>query len=252
MNTDLIIVTYNSAPYIEKCIDAIDTHTPSSYQIIVVDNGSTDDTVNLLKKLPHVELIENDINAGYARAVNRGIRQGTSETIAVMNPDVFVTDGWLTPLHELLWSDEKNAIVAPKLINSANQLVGVGTNWDWSAPYFMLPNKPGLLEEVRECMAINGACFLLKRQLLDTIGLLDEQYFHYFEETDYCFNANYCGYRVLFCPASTVIHEYYPNRKGIRQFINTGYKARQSSTANGATGATGLLPKIRKSRSDWR
>ncbi|MNJ56040.1 hypothetical protein D3C77_515690 [compost metagenome] len=138
-----------------------------------------------------------------------------------MNPDVFVTSGWLPPLLEALWEDEKTAIAAPKLINSANQLVGVGTDWDWKSPYFLCPDEPGLLEETRACLAINGACFLLKRHLLEKIGLLDEHYFHYFEETDYCFNANYSGYNVLFCPKSKIYHEYFPNPQrdeAIRQY----------------------------------
>lgn len=213
MGTDLVIVTFNSASTIGRCLNCIQAHTPSPYTIIVVDNGSTDGTIEYVRNRNHVVLIENGDNKGYASAVNRGMLSGTSETIVVMNPDVFVTSGWLSPLHNLLWEEEKNAVVAPKLINSHNQLVGVGTNWDWSAPYFMSPNEPGLLQETRTCLAINGACFLLKRPLLDTLGLLDEQYFHYFEETDYCFNVNYSGYRVLFCPDSTLYHEYFPNQE---------------------------------------
>lgn len=211
MKTDLVIVTYNSASYIQKCIEAIRSYTPPDYTIIVVDNGSTDATMAYLQTCSDILLIENDGNKGYASAVNLGIMSGTSETIVVMNPDVFVTSGWLPPLMNVLWSDEKTAIAAPKLINSANQLVGVGTNFDWSSPYFLCPNEPGILEETRACLAINGACFLLKRHLLEKLGLLDEQYFHYFEETDYCFNVIHLGYNILFCPESTIYHEYFPN-----------------------------------------
>ncbi|MBB6734527.1 glycosyltransferase family 2 protein [Cohnella zeiphila] len=211
MNTDLVIVTFNAAAYIEKCLDAIEEHTPPNATMIVVDNGSADRTVEILRSRSNIKLIEMGYNAGYAKAVNCGMLAGASDTIVIMNPDVFVTSGWLPPLHDTLWSDEKNAIVAPKLINSSNQLVGVGTDWDWTSPYFMCEHEANLLTEKRACLAINGACFLLKRKLLDAIGMLDEGYFHYFEETDYCFNANFCGYRVIFCPASVLVHEYYPN-----------------------------------------
>ncbi|WP_164515133.1 glycosyltransferase family 2 protein [Paenibacillus lentus] len=211
MKTDLVIVTYNSVSYIQRCLEAIRTYTPPGYTIIVVDNGSTDGTLEYLQSFGNIELIENGQNKGYASAVNLGIKNGTSETIVIMNPDVFVTENWLPPLMDTLWKEEQTAIVAPKLINSSNQLVGVGTNWDWTSPYFLCPNEPGILEETRACLAINGACFLLKRHLLDKLGLLDEHYFHYFEETDYCFNAIHCGYNILFCPDSTIYHEYYPN-----------------------------------------
>lgn len=221
MKTDLVIVTYNSASYIQRCLQAIRTYTTSDHTIIVVDNGSTDGTIEYLQSCPDIQLIENEQNKGFASAVNLGIMNGSSETIVIMNPDVFVTENWLPPLIDVLWNDERTAIVAPKLINSANQLVGVGTSWDWTSPYFLCPNEPGILEETRACLAINGACFLLKRNLLEILGLMDEQYFHYFEETDYCFNAIYCGYNILFCPDSTIYHEYYPNPErdeAIRQY----------------------------------
>ncbi|WP_055108241.1 glycosyltransferase family 2 protein [Paenibacillus ihumii] len=221
MKTDLVIVTYNSASYIQRCIQAIHAHTPSDYTIIVVDNGSSDGTIEYVRGFPEIKLIENEQNKGFAGAVNLGIRNGSSETVVIMNPDVFVTRNWLPPLIDALWRDEQTAVVAPKLINEANQLVGVGTNWDWTLPYFLCPNEPGILEETRACLAINGACFLLKRHLLEKLGLLDEQYFHYFEETDYCFNAIYHGYKILFCPDSTIYHEYYPNPErdeAIRQY----------------------------------
>ncbi|MCM3270691.1 glycosyltransferase family 2 protein [Paenibacillus elgii] len=218
---DLIIVTYNSANCIRGCIEAIQAYTPVPYTIFIVDNGSTDGTIEYVQGLHEVRLIENGQNFGYAYAANRGMASGTSATIAIMNPDVCVTSGWLHPLYELLWSNEKHAIVAPKMINSANQLVGVGTNWDWTAPYFMYPNDPDVLQDTRACLAINGACFIIKRKLLGVLGFLDEYYFHYFEETDYCFQANYSGYTVLYCPASVVYHEYYPNPerdKAIHQY----------------------------------
>ncbi|MNJ40038.1 N-acetylglucosaminyl-diphospho-decaprenol L-rhamnosyltransferase [compost metagenome] len=221
MKTDLVIVTYNSASYIQQCLEAIRAYTPSDYTIIVVDNGSTDGTIEYLQNYPDIKLIANSQNRGYASAVNLGIKHGLAETIVIMNPDVFVTKNWLPPLIDALWREEQTAIVAPKLINSSNQLVGVGTNWDWTSPYFLCPNEPGILEETRACLAINGACFLLKRNLLEKLGLLDEHYFHYFEETDYCFNAIHCGYNILFCPESTIYHEYYPNPerdKAIRQY----------------------------------
>ncbi|WP_342439232.1 glycosyltransferase family 2 protein [Paenibacillus sp. FSL L8-0436] len=239
MGTDLVIVTFNSVSTIKRCLDAIQKHTPFPYRIIIVDNGSTDGTLEYVRSRNEVTLIENGYNKGYSSAVNRGIMSGNSETVVVMNPDVFVTSGWLSPLHELLWSDQKNAVVAPKLINSNNQLVGVGTNWDWTSPYFMCLNEPGLLEETRACLAINGACFLLKRNLLEKLGLLDEHYFHYFEETDYCFNANYSGFRVLFCPASTIYHEYFPNPErdqAIRQYWEQSeaiFNAKWSYPGNG-------------------
>lgn len=218
---DIIIVTYNSERYIKDCVESIMKFTDSPKTIYVTDNGSMDGTIPYLRSQQEIRIIENEENLGYAKAVNQAIRLGSGENIAIMNPDTMVTEGWLKPLLECLDSDPRIGIVSPKMINKNNQLVGVGANWDWTAPHLMQINVPGLLEENRDCLAINGACFLIKRDNLDVLGLLDEHYFFYFEETDYCFNANHLGFRVVFCPQSVIYHDYVltaSRREAVKQY----------------------------------
>jgi GT2 family glycosyltransferase len=204
---DIVVITYNSIGVIENCLNSIMKHTFLPKRVIVVDNGSTDQTAPYLSSRTDIIPILGKENLGYAKAVNKGISSGNGEFIVILNDDTEVTSGWLKPLIDCL-QDSKVAIVAPKLINHSGHLVGVGTDWDWKLPYFMQPNRQGILEGERDCLSINGACFLIKRSLLPIIGLLDENYFFYFEETDYCLNANYLGYRVVFCGKSTIYHDY--------------------------------------------
>ncbi|GKU80701.1 glycosyltransferase family 2 protein [Niallia sp. NCCP-28] len=208
MHLDIIIVTYNSERFIKDCLESIMNYTPVSKSIYIVDNGSVDGTLPYLKSINDIYILENKGNLGYSAAVNRGIRAGTGDIIAIFNADTRVTEGWLEPLIQCLYSDPKVAVVGPKMINSNNQIVACGTSWDWSMPGFMDENRVGLLDEQRDCLVVNGACFLIKRENIPILGLLDENYFFYFEETDYCFNANSLGYRVVFCPKSLIYHEH--------------------------------------------
>lgn len=205
---DIVVIAYNSIGNIEACLDSIFQHTPFPKRVVVVDNGSTDQTCGYVSARQDVELLANSTNEGYAKAVNRGIRSGSHEYIVILNDDTRVTEGWLEPILDCFGRDAKVGIVAPKLINYNGRLVGVGTDWNWKMPHFMQPDAPGILAEERDCLAINGACFVIKRSLLPKLGLLDENYPFYFEETDYCFNANYLGYRVVFCGNSKVYHDF--------------------------------------------
>jgi GT2 family glycosyltransferase len=211
VHTDLVIVTYQSEAVIGPCLESIFRYTPEPISVFVVDNGSGDGTLRAAADFKEAVIIANGENLGYAKAANMGIRAGSGDAIAVMNADTKVTEGWLEPLLDCLFSHAKVALAGPKMVNRHNQLVSTGTDWNWKAPHFMELHRPGLLEEQRDCMVINGACFLMKRGLIPQLGLMDENYFFYFEETDYCFNAIHNGYRVVYCPQSLIYHAYESN-----------------------------------------
>ena len=160
----------------------------------MVDNASTDGSVSLIKNLPRINRILNSTNRGYGSACNQGIKNGHGRYIFLMNSDLQVTPNWLPPLLQTLQQPEV-AIVGPKLLNPSGYLVGL--------PVIKGDFKP----ESQSCLAISGACLGIKRQLLPELGYFDEHYFHYFEETDYCYQARAHGYQVVYQPASTVIHQ---------------------------------------------
>ncbi|MCY0869173.1 MAG: glycosyltransferase family 2 protein [Firmicutes bacterium] len=208
---DLIVVSYNTADWTVACIRSLLRHTPEPRNIIVVDNGSTDDTLVRLQCLqPAVTLLAGDSNLGYARACNRGILCGRQPFIALLNSDVLATRGWVEPLIACLRSDPQIAVVGPKTVTRDGRITGagvVGTLFDHAPRGYLQPDRPDLYAEQEDCFSVSGAAYVIRRDLLSELGLFDERYFFYFEETDYSVNARAHGYRVVYCPTSRIIHE---------------------------------------------
>ena len=208
--TDLIIVNFNTKKLLVKCLESIRRHTglAEDYRLWVIDNHSTDGSASLLHNLRWVNSIFNRQNLGYATACNQGIKAGKGKYIFLLNSDLLVTPGWLPPLIKALASPEV-AVVGPRLISPDGFLVGAGVVGANAHPIIRgwgEPDHPQLYAQVTACLSICGACMGIKRELLPELGYFDENYFHYFEETDYCYNARHHGYKVLYIPESKVIH----------------------------------------------
>ncbi|MDI3547848.1 MAG: hypothetical protein PWR10_1500 [Halanaerobiales bacterium] len=206
---DLVITNYNTRDYLEKCITSIKKYTDLSYRLIVVDNGSTDGSLEYLRRLSNIELIENKENLGYAGACNQGILAGDGDFIVLLNSDIEVTEGWIQPLIETA-REEGVAVVGPKLINKNNEIVGAGvTRLDDALPRgWKQKDGPGVFGDKEDVISVGGACYLIKRELLPVLGLFDEGYFFYFEELDYSLRAREKGYRVVYCPEAKIYHHH--------------------------------------------
>lgn len=207
---DIVIVNYNTKKYLQDCLQSINNFSSptDNYRVWVIDNGSTDGSIELIGKY-HVSGIYNKENHGYGSACNQGIIAGAGRYIFLLNSDTMVTDGWLTPLIKTLDSSSKVAVVGPRLVNPEGLLVGVGVVGTNARPVirgWKEPNEAHRYNEMIEVLSVCGACMGIKRQNIPELGLFDEQYFHYFEETDYCYNARSHGYKVVYYPDSTVIH----------------------------------------------
>lgn len=208
---DIVIVNFNTRKYLGECLDSIRSNSGpyQDYKVWVSDNGSTDNSYLEIKNRAWVSGILNRINRGYARACNQGIKSGTGRYIFLLNSDVKVTPGWLTPLIAILSSEPRIAVVGPRLVNPDGYLAGtgvVGTNARPVIRGWGEPDDPERYKQAIPVLSVCGACMGIKRSLLPVLGLFDENYFHYFEETDYCYNARFHGYQVFYCPDSEVIH----------------------------------------------
>jgi len=214
-STDIIIVSFNARDYLAECIDSIKKNTlsqprTSHYRLIIVDNASTDGSAQYIRGLQGITAIFNTKNKGYGTACNQGIRSGKGANIILLNCDTLVTAGWLEPMIKTLNSPQV-AVVGPRLVNPQGFLVGVGVVGTNAHPVLRgwgEPDEPHRYGEYTDCISICGACMGIKRKLLSILGYFDENYFHYFEETDYCYNARFHGYKVIYCPQSKVIHRY--------------------------------------------
>jgi hypothetical protein len=195
--TSIILVTHNQWAYTKACLDSIRKRTTVPYELIVVDNGSTDGTVDCLSRSPDVRLITNESNLGFPRAANQGIETATGEQILLLNNDTIVTTGWLRRLLDALDSQWKAGRVGPLSNNvSGEQRIPAGYDelsqldgfaWDLSRAHH---------GQTIATDRLVGFCLLFKRELVDQIGLLDEQFgIGNFEDDDYCRRAVEAGYR---------------------------------------------------------
>lgn len=207
---DLIVVNYNTKTLLADCLASLRLHSgePGTYRLWVVDNASTDGSIPYLRSLPWVTALYNRENRGYAAACNQGIKAGRAPFIFLLNSDTRVTAGWLPPLIQAL-QDPEVAVAGPRLVTPDGFLVGAGVVGDEANPNLRgwgEPDDPARFAEPTACLSICGACMGLKRDLLPELGYFDENFFHYFEETDYCYRARRHGYKVLYVPTSRVIH----------------------------------------------
>lgn len=211
MKTSIILLTHNQIDYTKKCIESIRNHTHLDYEIIVVDNGSEDNTVAYLSEQNDITVIENKENEGFAKGNNQGVEKATGETILFLNNDTVVTPGWLDSLINTLYSSEKIGIVGPVSNNvSGNQQISVTYNQetlegleDFAADY--VKEKSGEKNKVLRLVGFALAC---KKEVLDAIGLFDESFgIGNFEDDDLCLRALREGYE-LYIAKDSFVHHY--------------------------------------------
>jgi len=208
----VIVVTYNSEKYISECINSILKSQYPRFEIIVVDNSSSDNTLEILRKHDgKIKLIESDKNVGFAEGNNIGIRNSNGEIIVMINPDAYVTENSIKEMILPLLQNEKIMVTGPKIFYpDTKKIQSAGGMLKKNA----LPYHLGYGEEdsyhydyPREVDYVTGAAMSIKKQLFEITGLFDSIYKPvYFEETDKCFRARKLGYKVLFVPTSIVYH----------------------------------------------
>ena len=211
--TSIIILTWNQLRYTEECLAALARHTPESHEIIFVDNGSDDGTVeflrNLVKDDSHYRLIENSSNRGFAAGCNQGLTEARGKFLVLLNNDVVVTPGWLSGLLDCHRSAPLAGIVGP-LTNNASGIQGLGPNdygsagLDEFARQFHIRNLYRRISSRR----LVGFCMLFSRQLYQEIGGLDERFgTGNYEDDDFCLRTAIAGYRNLIA-GDIYVHHY--------------------------------------------
>lgn len=222
----ICIVGINAQSYLRNCINSISSSGLTvPYEIIYVDNYSTDDTKSMLEReFPEVRTIWNSQNLGYAKANNQAINLNQSPYVLLLNPDTIVGPGSLNGLLDYLITHPKTGIAGPKVLNSDGSFQshckrGEARPWEafcyFSGLSKLFPRSrlfsgylQGFLDEneIHDVPAISGSCMLIRREVINHIGLLDERYFAYQEDTDYCVQARKAGWNVTYFPAAIVTH----------------------------------------------
>jgi GT2 family glycosyltransferase len=209
----IIIASFNTRVDLERCLDALHRTPPSSsHEIVVVDNGSTDGSADAARRWAAVRVFEAGANLGFARATNIGIRESRGANLLLLNSDTIVPPGALDRLLGELDLNPDVAVVGPRLVNAAavaelsfGRMIGPLNEWRQKR----LARSPELESLTRQRQFpdwVSGACLLVRRADAEAVGGLDERFFMYTEDVDFCAAIRRRGRRVLFAPQIEVIH----------------------------------------------
>lgn len=218
----IVIVTYNSERHIDTCLRSIVEQPPAlDHEIVVVDNASTDATAAAIReRWTGVHVIDAGSNLGFARANNLGMQHTFGELILLLNPDTSVTPGAIDVLVAALDARPDVGIAGPRLVNADGRaelsfgrmmsplaelrqkllVQGSQRGGPLAAYVDSITRRPGEVDWV------SGACMLVRRTDADAVGFMDERYFMYAEDVDFCAAVRSRGRRVLFCPDAEVVH----------------------------------------------
>jgi GT2 family glycosyltransferase len=194
-----------------NCLSSVFRHT-NDFELILVDNSSSDDSFeNAVKLFPRITSLKNELNLGFARANNLGIRASHGEWIILLNPDTRVTDGWLEALAACARAGKNVGIVTPKLLRKDKKTIdSTGHSFDFRTALTSDRGAgeydQGQYESAQDIPSCSFACALIARKALDEVGLLDERIVIYYEDVDLCLRGRIAGWRILYCLRSVVYH----------------------------------------------
>lgn len=227
MEVTIAIVNYNSSSMVLQCIQSvIEFCGDVDYEIIVVDNASSDDSVEIIKaSFPEHLLIENRRNLGFSKAVNQAFKASSGDYFFLLNPDARLISNIFPGMIEFFKSHPEVGIVAPRIVFPENNLhpsarrfiTLPGAILDVFQINLYFPNNIVAKrfdynrwqhDTVKKVDWVTGAAFLTKRKTFEDCGLLDERFFMYFEDMDYCMAVKEKGYETYFCPQFCVVHHH--------------------------------------------
>jgi GT2 family glycosyltransferase len=218
----IVIVTFNSTGHIDGCLGSLAQYPPAiDHDILVVDNGSIDGTAAAVRsRWSAARVIETGGNLGFARANNVGIRQSTGELILLLNPDTKIPAGAIDRLVASLDARSDAAIAGPRLVDGQGRAeLSFGR---MISPFAELRQKrlvrgndrggaiaarvDAMTRVARDVDWVSGACLLVRRTDAEAVGLMDERYFMYTEDVDFCAAIRARGRAVLFVPSAQLVH----------------------------------------------
>ena len=215
----VVILNWNGRRHLERYLPSVVAHTAGDAEVIVADNGSTDDSLQWLRlTYPDVKVIRLDRNYGFAGGYNRALKQVDSEYVLLLNSDVEVTAGWWQPLVEVLDTESDVAVVAPKLLADMErtkfEYAGASGGFiDYLGYPFcrgrILSNveeDKGQYDDRRDIFWASGAAMCCRRELFESLGGFDEDFFAHMEEIDLQWRIQLAGWRIVIEPKSVVYH----------------------------------------------
>lgn len=242
MKFSVVIVSFNTKELLRKCLESIESNRGAlETEIIVVDNASNDGSVEMVKQRhKDIKILINKENFGFAKANNQGIKMAKGEYILLLNSDTEVKPGSLENLVEFAKKHLEAGVVGARLLNPDGSpqpsVYHFPTIWRAIAEYWL--GQRGSYEKYSltasdavRVEAVTGAAMLILRKTIEKVGLLDERYFMYFEDLDYCRRVKRAGLKVYYLPQAEVIH--YHGASGSSSGITYRYLVKSSKIYNG-------------------
>lgn len=222
MDLSIIIVSWNVKEFVSENIRSVLANAGNiKFEIFVVDNNSADGTADMVKKdFPQVKLIANDYNAGFAKANNQAIAQSSGRYVLLLNPDMRVLPGCLEKMVQWMDCHDNAGVAGCHLVKENGETVSHVRRYpklsDQLAIVLKLPHLfPGILDNYlkkdfdyskeSEVDSIRGSFFMIRRGVIEKIGGLDERYFIWFEEVDYCRQVRNAGCKVMYTPVADCV-----------------------------------------------
>ncbi len=241
MDVSIILVNYKTPKQLCECIESIYANTENVDDIIVVDNDSRDESIQLVReKYPNVRTVASKHNGGFAMAANWGMNLARHETVLLLNPDIIVEGNAIATLYQKLHASKDIAIVAPKLLNFDRSLqYSIAKFPKFFTPLYRRTLFGRLSFGKKELQRFEmkdvdhdreqdvdwaiGAALMMKRDIVMALGCMDSRYFLYFEDVDLCRRAWEAGYRVRYIPEAIMLHEHKrlsADQSGLKSIVN--------------------------------
>ena len=210
----IIILNYKVSDLVNKCLASVNKSDYKKIKIYIIDNDSRDLSATDIKKFTKTTFIQNNVNSGYTGGNNLGIKQALKDGcdyVFILNPDTTVEKNTISELVKTLESNNA-AIAGPKIYFSDSKKI-----W-FAGGVIDLANvigghlgvdevDSGQYDQVTEVDYITGAAILIKREVLNKVGLFDERYFLYYEDSDLCYRSKKAGYKIIYVPTAIVYHK---------------------------------------------
>jgi GT2 family glycosyltransferase len=218
MDLSVIILNFNTKKLLYDCLKSVLASTgPYQIETIVSDNGSTDGSIEMVKsEFPQVKLLENNANLGFSKGNNVAVRVSQGRHIMLLNSDTVVQPDAFEKMIAKADTDRTIGALGPKILLASGELdPSARRNFPNPANAFLRLfglsklsnyNITGPIDQEMEVEAIMGACMLVPRAVIDKVGMLDEEFFFYGEDLDWCYRIKEAGYKIVYYPKAEILH----------------------------------------------
>ena len=215
----VLVLNYNGKRFLDDCFSSLLKSTYSNFEIIMIDNKSTDDSVAYTEeKYPEVEIFQNGVNGGFSLAYNNAFKFAKGKYFVVLNNDVSVDKAWIEPLVEEAEKDESIGALQPKLVSmlepdkfeyagaSGGFMDKYGYPFTRGRMFDTIEEDKGQYNDIQRCFWTTGAAMFVRAEALKKSGDMDVDFVHHMEEIDLCYRINLVGYKLGVVPQSLVYH----------------------------------------------